>query len=126
VPAGSGRDDSAEIDEWSALIEQNLDKDSVASGRSVPLEVALMHCEARLGAAWVSAPARWGAGPRGTLDGCVPVRVVWARFLSLDMHRAVDVMDTTRGIGLAFGGESSAASARETVEAAFPEDVSDG
>lgn len=68
------------------------------------------------------APERWGRGPDGTLDGCVPVRIVWARFHSLTMHRAIDVTDTVRGIGLALGsGADSDRARREVFEQAFPD-----
>lgn len=93
--------------------------------------VALLHCEQRFGGAWVYAPGRWrdGMGDAGTLDGCVPVRVVWAYFAAIQMGRAVDVIDTARGIGLAFGGkeESDATRVRtETFNEAFPPEHVDG
>lgn len=75
-----------------------------------------MHCEDRLGAAWVYAPGRWN-----TDDGCVPVRVAWARFMSLGMHRSTDAIDTARGIGLALGGEDGDGAATRAQDDAFPQ-----
>lgn len=59
--------------------------------------MALLHCELRFGSAFAYAPARWG-----TTDGGPPVRIVWAYFAAVAMGRAMDAMDTARGIGLAF------------------------
>lgn len=84
--------------------------------------MALAHCEARLGAAWVCCPARWGRGPDGTLDGCVPVRVVWARFQSLAMHDAKDALETARGINLALSGEDGADVRIRTAAEVYPSD----
>ena len=117
MPAGEGAA-TAPADEWDALAAQNLDAHGVARDRrAVPLEVALAHCEARLGAAWVYAPGRWP-----TADGCVPVRVAWATFQFLGMHRAMDALVTARGIGLAFGTEDAGRRAiSQAVDEAFPE-----
>lgn len=79
-------------------------------------DVALLHLELRLGASWYHAPGRWD-----TSDGCVPIRVVWAWFAALDMARALDALDTSHGIGLAFGADEVGRRARmETFDAAFP------
>ena len=111
MPAGedagdaSAAEPSAPNDPWDALARANTAPeclDGPGSGRRISLEVALLHCELRYGAAWVYAPGRWP-----TVDGCVPVRVVWAYFAALAMGRAIDAIDTARGIGLAFAGDES-------------------
>jgi hypothetical protein len=61
------------------------------------------------------APGRWD-----TDDGCVPVRLVWAYFAFIDAARAVDVIDTARGIGLVFGGDKNANAADKINVDAFP------
>jgi hypothetical protein len=112
VPAGEGERPPA--DEWDQLAAANLNTDGLADGaRAIPLEVALLHCEQRLGASWVYAPGRWD-----TADGCVPVRIAWATFTALAMGRALDALTTARGIGLALGSGDAAPRA---VEDAFRE-----
>jgi len=70
----------------------------------------------RFGAAWVYAPGRWD-----TVDGCVPVRLVWSYFAAISMGRALDAIDTARGIGLALGSEEAGARVRKAIaDEAFP------
>lgn len=120
MPAGPEPDAPAVDDEWDALARANSAPEGVAGGHRISLDVALIHCENHLGASWVCAPERWGAEPDGTLDGCVPVRVVWARFASLQMGRAISSMDTARGIGLAFGGQNADKVCQAAIDDAFP------
>lgn len=61
------------------------------------------------------APLRWG-----TPDGCMPFRVCWAYFHALDMGRALEALDTARGIGLAFGGEDGRSAIDDVARTAFP------
>ena len=98
------------VDPWDQLAALNTDTERVngaSTGRRVAFEVALLHCELRLGAQFIYAPGRWD-----TADGCVPVRVVWAYFAALTMGQALDALTTARGIGLAFGSEDAGAKAR--------------
>jgi hypothetical protein len=107
----------SEAAKWEALRRANTADDAVdASDRSIGIEVALFHCEDRLGGSWVHAPGRWA-----TSDGCVPARIVWAYFSALSMGRAVDAITTARGIGLAFGGGDEGARARSAIfDEAYP------
>lgn len=96
------------------------------TGRSITFDVAFLHCQAWLGASWVYAPGRWGAksalGAEGTLDGCVPARVVWAHFSALEMFRSTTALDTARGIGLAFRSEETGRAAiLSALDDAYPQ-----
>ncbi len=116
MPAGVGAQPTADEDDWDRLARQNTDSERVdRDARFLPIEVALLHCEQQLGAAWVYAPGRWG-----TSDGCVPFRVVWCYFHALDMRRAVTALDTAHGIGLALGGENAQRSFDAASDQAFP------
>jgi TPP-dependent pyruvate/acetoin dehydrogenase alpha subunit len=45
---------------------------------------------------------------------------VWAWFAALGMARAIDAIDTARGIQLAFAGEDGATAIDDAHEQAFP------
>lgn len=119
MPAGGEERAPVADDPWDALLDANTAPRSVGdddgTGR-ITLELALLHCETSgLTGAWTFAPGRWD-----TADGCVPVRVVWATFAMLSAPRARNVIDTVRGIGLAFGGEKSADAFEQIQRDAFP------
>ena len=120
MPSGGDQGEPTEdaaADPWEQLARANTAPESLSGdGRRLSLAVALLHCELRLGASFAYAPARWK-----TVDGGVPVRIVWAYFAALSLVRATDALDTARGIGIAFGGDEGIRSAADTaIDQAYP------
>ncbi len=115
--AGDSAEQDTADDPWDELARANTAPESLErNGRRTSLAVALLHCELRLGSAFAYAPERWQ-----TSDGGPPVRIVWAYFGALSMARALDAIDTARGIGIALGGDKTLRSpVDQAIDDAFP------
>lgn len=109
--AGAPAAPTDDADPWAAVIAANTREDDVnADGTRVPLELAIVQCEAVYGAGWYYAPRRWP-----TADGFVPFRLMWVYWRARRSADALAALATARGISLAFGdGETGERAARAT------------
>lgn len=83
--------------------------------RGPTLALAVLTCEARMGAGWYYDPARWN-----TVDGYAPHGVVWLTYEGLMALDAQSQLAMTDAIALAFGGEKSASVREQVMARAYP------
>jgi len=86
--------------------------------RGPSLSLAILTCEARMGAGWYRDAARWG-----TSDGCAPFAVVWLTYEGLQALDARERLNMMQAIELAImDGEDKRRAHDKTVQHAYPRD----
>lgn len=88
---------------------------AAARHRGATLEVAALHCEAMLGAAWYYAPHRWP-----TADGYAPAAVVLLTYHGLQAVWAHRRLEMAAATGVVQSGKTAAGTLRQWQRQAFP------
>lgn len=103
-----------EIRRQRALVRPKLSE----AERGPTLALAVLTCEARMGAGWYYDPSRWN-----TVDGYAPHGVVWLTYEGLMALDAQELLQTADAIALAFAGENAANARAQVMTRAFPRET---